>query len=200
MKMKKGQGAFEYMMSYGWAVLVIVVLAVVLWNLGVFNPSQATQATGFSVIRPVAWNFEGAGYGSGNTLYKTNATVAFSNIAGVDLTLAVNGTAASNASIIKFSKPGAAVCGWFGEANAVDEVGNDMSITWDAVNDYGRIGLPAGKQAVISGLISGPQDDTTYTCGGPSGGQYRWTISYQTALDQYNIQHSDSGTVTGKFQ
>lgn len=202
MKMKKGQGAFEYMMSYGWAVLVIVVLAVVLWNLGVFNPSQATQATGFSVIRPVAWNFQGQGYGGFNSLYVSNATVAFSNIAGVDLTIAVNGTRNANTSTIKFSKPGATLCGWYNSTSVVDEVGSSVTVTWDSTNNYGKIGLPAGKQAVVTGLITGPggQADTGYTCGGPSGGAYRWTISYQTALDQYNIQHSDSGTVTGKFQ
>ncbi|MFH0817073.1 MAG: hypothetical protein V1909_00390 [Candidatus Micrarchaeota archaeon] len=200
--MKKGQGAFEYMMSYGWAVLVIVVLAVVLWNLGVFNPSQATQATGFSVIRPVAWNFQGAGAGGSNTLYVSNATVAFSNIAGVDLTIAVNGTATANTSIIKFSKPSASLCGWYNNTVVVDEVGSTISVSWDSTNNYGKIGLPAGKQAVVTGLITGPAGtaDAGYTCGGPSGGSYRWTISYQTALDQYNIQHSDSGTVTGKFQ
>ena len=202
MKMKKGQGAFEYMMSYGWAVLVIVVLAVVLWNLGVFNPSQATQATGFSVIRPVAWNFQGAGFGGSNNLYVSNATVAFSNIAGVDLTLAINGTRNSNTTIIKFSKPGASLCGWYNSTAVVDEVGNTISVTWDSTNNYGKIGLPAGKQAVVTGLITGPGgiSDTSTTCGGPSGGGYRYTIAYQTALDQYSIQHSDSGTVTGKFQ
>ncbi|MFH1447961.1 MAG: hypothetical protein ABIG39_03800 [Candidatus Micrarchaeota archaeon] len=202
MEMKKGQGAFEYMMSYGWAVLVIVVLAVVLWNLGVFNPSTATQASGFSVIRPVAWNFEGAGYGSGNSLYASNATVALSNIAGIDLTIALNGTSASTSSTAKFSKPGAASCGWYGNVNVTDEVGTTITVTWDATNNYGKIGLPAGGQAVVTGVISGPLGtvDQNYTCGGPSGGAYRWTISYQTALDQYNIQHSDAGSVTGKFQ
>ncbi len=169
---------------------------------GGYNPTTTTQAAGFSVLRPVAWNFEGSGYGVGDSLYNTKATVAFSNIAGVDLTIGVNGTSDASDSIIKFSKPGAQICGWFGSVDAVDEVGDTMSVTWDTYNNYGKIGLPAGKQAVITGLITGPSgpDDTTYSCGGPSGGVYRWTVTYQTALDQYNIQHADSGTLTGKFQ
>ena len=198
--MKKGQGAFEYMMSYGWAVLVIVVLAVVLWNLGVFNPSSASTATGFSAIRPVAWSFQGTGLGGVNSIYRTDAKLAFSNIAGIDLTLAVNGTAGANGSIIKFQKPGAALCGWFNGTTVADQFGNNMTlaVAGAGLNRYWTAGLPAGQQIVINGTISGPFSiyDGNYTCGGPSGGVYRWTITYQTALDQFNIQHTDAGVIT----
>ena len=50
----KSQSALEYMMTYGWAILVIVIVAAVLYSLGVFSPSSAISATvtgfaGFSV-------------------------------------------------------------------------------------------------------------------------------------------------------
>ena len=35
--MKKGQAAMEYLMTYGWAILVIVIVLAALWYLGVFN-------------------------------------------------------------------------------------------------------------------------------------------------------------------
>ena len=204
MEMKKGQGAFEYMMSYGWAVLVIVVLAVVLWNLGVFNPSSASTATGFSAIRPVAWSFQGTGLGAPNSIYFTYSKVAFANIAGIDLTVAINGTTAQNVSIIKFQKPGASLCGWFNATSVSDQFGNAMvlAIGGAGANRYWTAGLPAGQQIVVNGTISGPASylDTTFTCGGPSGGVYRWTITYQTALDQFNIQHTDAGVITGTYQ
>lgn len=40
---RKGQGAMEYLMTYGWALLVIVVVGAALFALGVLNPSTYTQ-------------------------------------------------------------------------------------------------------------------------------------------------------------
>ncbi len=49
MKMK-GQAAMEYLMTYGWAILIVIIVAAALWALGVFNPAtwQQASATGFS--------------------------------------------------------------------------------------------------------------------------------------------------------
>ncbi len=38
MKMK-GQSALEYLVTYGWAILAIVIIAVLLFYFGIFNPS-----------------------------------------------------------------------------------------------------------------------------------------------------------------
>ena len=47
---KKSQSALEYMMTYGWAILIIVIVAAVLYSLGIFSPSSSISATitGFS--------------------------------------------------------------------------------------------------------------------------------------------------------
>ncbi len=47
---KKAQSALEYMMTYGWAILIIVIVAVILYSMGIFNPSSSISATvtGFS--------------------------------------------------------------------------------------------------------------------------------------------------------
>ena len=47
---KSGQSALEYMMTYGWAILIIVIVAVILYSMGIFNPSSSitTTITGFS--------------------------------------------------------------------------------------------------------------------------------------------------------
>lgn len=42
-RQKKGQGAMEYLMTYGWALLVIVVVGAALFALGVLNPTTYTQ-------------------------------------------------------------------------------------------------------------------------------------------------------------
>jgi len=49
---RKGQGALEYMQTYGWAILVVMVVGVVLWQLGVFGQQSAvSRSTGFSKIK-----------------------------------------------------------------------------------------------------------------------------------------------------
>jgi len=45
---KKGQSALEYLMTYGWALVVIVVVVAVLYALGVFNIGGSIETcTGF---------------------------------------------------------------------------------------------------------------------------------------------------------
>ena len=46
----RSQSALEYMMTYGWAILVIVIVAAVLYSLGIFSPSSSLSitVTGFS--------------------------------------------------------------------------------------------------------------------------------------------------------
>ena len=53
---RRSQSALEYMMTYGWAILVIVIVAAVLYSLGIFSPSSAitSSVTGFSNLGSVA--------------------------------------------------------------------------------------------------------------------------------------------------
>lgn len=47
---RKAQSALEYLMTYGWAILIIVIVGAALFALGVFNPagSTALQVRGIS--------------------------------------------------------------------------------------------------------------------------------------------------------
>ena len=47
---RKGQGALEYLMTYGWALLIVVIVGAALYALGVLNPStyQKSTCVGFS--------------------------------------------------------------------------------------------------------------------------------------------------------
>ena len=51
---RKGQGAMEYLMTYGWAILVVMVVGIVMWQLGIFNLGgvTSTTSTGFPRIKP----------------------------------------------------------------------------------------------------------------------------------------------------
>ena len=45
MKNTKAQSAMEYLMTYGWAILIIVVVLAVLFSLGLFNGSKIVGTT-----------------------------------------------------------------------------------------------------------------------------------------------------------
>ena len=52
--MSRSQSALEYMMTYGWAILIIILVAVVLYSYGIFNPIASSPSvfttTGFSGV------------------------------------------------------------------------------------------------------------------------------------------------------
>ena len=52
-KSRRSQSALEYMMTYGWAILIIVIVAVILYSMGIFNPSSSVTFTssGFSPFK-----------------------------------------------------------------------------------------------------------------------------------------------------
>ena len=85
--MKKGQTAMEYLMTYGWAILIIIVVMAALYAMGPLNPSTWTRATatGFGEIglpQSGAWRLKADGdfvvnleNNVGSTINITAATV-----------------------------------------------------------------------------------------------------------------------------
>ena len=53
-KANKGQGATEYVLNHGWAILTVLIIGVIMWEMGVFKmrPSAWTSE-GFVDIRPI---------------------------------------------------------------------------------------------------------------------------------------------------
>ncbi len=78
--MRKGQTAIEYLMTYGWAILIILVVGGVLYYYGVFSPSKLVgkSKTGFQAgVDLVDWAVDG-----GNPAV---IRVLLTNKAGVDV-------------------------------------------------------------------------------------------------------------------
>ena len=66
-KFNKGQAAAEYLMTYSWAILVVFIIGVVLWQIGIFNPSSSPTgaAVGFGTVRPLDWSCKTSGASAG---------------------------------------------------------------------------------------------------------------------------------------
>jgi len=91
----------EYLMTYGWAILIVIIVAAVLFSLGVFNPQtfQQNVATGFSGFNVPAGGFDADGttgdlqirltngVGAEVTLLTTSsATVGSTTVTGTSVT------------------------------------------------------------------------------------------------------------------
>jgi len=50
---RRGQGSLEYIATYGWAVLVVMVVGIAMWLLGVFSQPVTTSYSGFTKLKPV---------------------------------------------------------------------------------------------------------------------------------------------------
>ena len=187
----RGQGAFEYMLSYGWAILIVIVLGILLFSLGVLNPSQTPSATGFTVMRPVSWSF------SGSNVDESNVTLALENVAGQSLVLYVNDSTTKDS--IKFKKGNSLDC-YFnrnttdGIALAVnDSAGNQLTIT------SLKVPVPVGGIITITGTIDGGGVATTGSnCGGLTNSGYRYNVQ-MVAEDEYLVTRKDTGLITGKY-
>jgi len=80
----------EYLMTYGWAILIIIVVGISMWQMGLFSPGAAiaTSFSGFSTLRPIE-QYCVAGPGGSDTL-----TVVLANTAGrsvQNITMSVSG-------------------------------------------------------------------------------------------------------------
>jgi hypothetical protein len=80
---RKAQSAMEYLMTYGWAILIVIIVAAALYALGVFNPATWTghSATGFGALGvPSDWVYSNTTYnitirnGLGETVTIHNVT------------------------------------------------------------------------------------------------------------------------------
>lgn len=63
MGFRKGQAALDFLMTYGWAIALVVIIAAVLFSLGVFDVSNflGSKAAGFSGVAVQGWNLASDG-------------------------------------------------------------------------------------------------------------------------------------------
>ena len=76
---KKAQSALEYLLTYGWAILIVIIVGASLYALGVFNPGTFTgkRVTGFTQFQIVDHKVD----------TNTDVTVVFGNRLGKTVTL-----------------------------------------------------------------------------------------------------------------
>lgn len=75
--MRKGQAGLDFLMTYGWALLIIVLVVGALFALGIFDIGSflGSKASGFAQVGVVGWKVAGDG----------EFTAKFENHAGTDI-------------------------------------------------------------------------------------------------------------------
>ena len=98
MNFRKGQAALDFLMTYGGAIALVVIIADVLFALGIFDVSNfiGSRAAGFSGVAVKGWKLSPAG----------DLTVKVTNEVGQLITInSVNATIGANSSLNSTSIP-----------------------------------------------------------------------------------------------
>ncbi len=149
----KSQSALEYMMTYGWAILVIVIVAAVLYSLGIFSPSSSlsTTVTGFANLGTVnavclgGTSFtismgDSTGYpinvteinltsSSGKTTYSPNILIQPNSIQTVTVpssSLCTSGARYSVSAVVSYLEPGQIFPGPYTSTGTVAGTANSL--------------------------------------------------------------------------
>ena len=171
----KGQGAMEYLMTYGWAILVVMIVGVVLWQLGVFSPSAGgTTAKDWTKLQPLVPTVSWTG-GSGNF------QASFNNAAGTSITI----QSISIADLISGQ-----VCTTGTQAAAINSVGYNVAgpATWQ--KSAGAVSVGTGNIAAIS--ITCP-----FTKNKGDAYQMALAINYTSVVGPSSVNHIENGTIRG---
>ena len=167
---KKGQGAMEYLMTYGWAILVVLIVGIVLWQLGIFNLGGSSKtSTGFGAIKPLSWSLMGTG-----------ATITMTSGEGGSVTMSIpdpTGSAISNPSLVVDGK----ACTTITSVNGVTPAVNVSTI------------IPAGKefQVVFADCTNGTLG-TVYNA--------ILSLSYTKQIGSLSENHTSTGNLRGPYE
>lgn len=171
----RGQGAMEYLMTYGWAILVVMVVGIAMWQLGIFNMGGTTvTSTGFPKIKPqlAATGLETGGLfkgtftnGVGTKIYINEITVDWPN-AGTPCTGSVD-----------------EACGGLPNCIPAGEYTT-------GINGY-DVGAGENFLAQIQNCLTGD-----------SGEVYSVdvAIAYTVQIGSQTVDHTDRGSIRGPFE
>ena len=172
-------------MTYGWAILVVMIVGVVLWQLGIFNPPASTTVTKFVKIKPL---------NPGQIEQKANATndglsVVFVNLAGD--TVHIN-----NINVTYTSPPGACTPSGSGTVTLPDGTSRTIANDGDLQSGGSDNPLPVPQDGTFSLNFKCAAADAPALA---SGSRYELTmkIRYEIAVGGFPQNRTETGIIKG---
>ena len=144
---KKAQAAMEFLMTYGWAILIILIALGVLFYLGVFNPR--TPSTCIAAAPLSCTDVKATGAGAITLVLGASAVQS----ASVDTTVGLNGLTITTPA-------GVAACG-APAPSATVSTSAPSSIIWSSCTGLSTNAKIAGTATVTYRLLGSDQDHTT---------------------------------------
>jgi len=193
----KGQGAMEYLMTYGWVIMVLMVVGLVLWQMGIFGMDQSMVTfTGFTKIKP---QIAGTGLTTDGifTAVFTNTVGTKISIKGVRVTdLNANATLCCSHDQqmpLDCQSP---------QSDAAADIGGE---DYNHFNSGGVVEVPAGENVKVqlggSGA-SGPVPNNCLIAGAVSGRPYNIKVDlyYDMRIGGSIVTQVDTGRISGPFE
>lgn len=110
----KAQSAMEYLMTYGWAILIIAVVLIALFSLGVFKPSSGSTCLG-----QAGFICQNAVYTPAGNVVATVGQATGTNWATANIMFVPSGAVTSVANAL--------VCGASGAINTCNSITNGLA-------------------------------------------------------------------------
>ena len=141
----------EYLMTYGWAILIVIIVAAALYMLGVFDPSTYTQSTavgfqGFQVPTG-GWQFNDSGY---ITIKMRNMQGANINITNVSATYQANTHFNDNYVVMNANEETTFIISGFGSQTSGSPYSVDVKVTYTNLDTQ----LDFKSSGTVSGTVS----------------------------------------------
>ncbi|HQT44358.1 MAG TPA: hypothetical protein PLO51_00105 [Candidatus Micrarchaeota archaeon] len=149
MNSRKGQAALDFLMTYGWAIALVVIIAAVLFALGVFDVSNfvGNKASGFSGVAVAGWQMSSAGV---LTMKLSNQVGQQIRIDSVNVTVGQSSGAASPAVTLSTGATTDYIT-----VNMVNATGLTPGAGYTAKVTIGYTDLNANFPYVTSGTLTG---------------------------------------------
>jgi hypothetical protein len=200
----KGQGAMEYILTYAWAILVIMLVGITIWQLGIFNMGSTSETTtGFSKIKP---QLAATGVTADGKF-----TGVFTNGAGTKITI--------RQVVVKDKETGNVLCCActnppVGYTACAGTSGNGATPAGDAIVSVGGVTTQLNFATLGTTIASGDNFEVKlgsnapssyYEClvpGAKKGSVYnvQVEIGYDVYLAGSSAQHTDTGTIRGAIE
>ncbi len=179
-KAHKAQGAMEYVINYGWAIIVLMIIGVTMWYLGVFNLGKTVEVpivSGFSSIKPLADNIIFTTDGDFAGIF-VNGAGSYIEVTGISIVNS-DGTTCHGEIIGSNEVPTGEefIVGGTACSSGSHEVGDRYSINMsiDYTTKLGSASIPHTERGFISGRYGGsiagiiPADDSEIACASVGG-------------------------------
>jgi len=190
----QGQAAMEYLMSYGWAVIVVMLVGIVMWQLGLFDMggTQVTP-TGFTRLKP---QLSGTGFTHNGrlTMLLSNEAGSMARIKGVRVR-DMDSSHVICCSHITGMPPDCQIA----DGNAATDI---AGLTSDDFNAGNTAAASSGKLFKVELGGAGAGTGRCLIPGAYAGGIYnlRIEVFYDVVIGTTSTDTTETGTLRGAYE